>query len=54
MRRWPQEEPGVRTPLAESRRFCLRPGLGFPGDEFRLEQARRIYSAGLQFANSAE
>src|SRR5262245_36162251 len=34
--------------------FCLRPGLGFPGDDFRLEQARRIYSAGLQFGNQIQ
>jgi hypothetical protein len=34
--------------------FCLRPGLGFPGDDFRLEQARRVYSAGLQFANQVQ
>ena len=26
--------------------FCLRPGFGFPGDDFRIEQARRIYAAG--------
>ena len=25
--------------------FCLRPGFGYPGDDFRIEQARRIYSA---------
>ena len=24
--------------------FCLRPGFGYPGDDFRIEQARRIYS----------
>ena len=34
--------------------FCLRPGLGFPGDDFRLEQARRVYSAGLTFANQVQ
>ncbi|MDQ2924141.1 MAG: molecular chaperone DnaK, partial [Acidobacteriota bacterium] len=34
--------------------FCLRPGFGFPGDDYRLEQARRIYAAGLQFANQIE
>lgn len=34
--------------------FCLRPGFGFPGDPFRIEQARRIYSAGLQFGNQAQ
>src|SRR5579862_4263105 len=30
--------------------FCLRPGFGFPGDDFRIEQARRVYAAGLTFA----
>ena len=34
--------------------FCLRPGFGFPGDDYRLEQARRIYASGLQFANQIE
>jgi molecular chaperone DnaK (HSP70) len=34
--------------------FCLRPGFGFPGDDYRIEQARRIYAHGLQFANSVQ
>ncbi|HYP12279.1 MAG TPA: molecular chaperone DnaK, partial [Bryobacteraceae bacterium] len=34
--------------------FCLRPGFGFPGDDFRIEQARRVYASGLRFANQAE
>jgi molecular chaperone DnaK (HSP70) len=34
--------------------FCLRPGFGFPGDEFRIEQARRIYSSGLTFPNQVQ
>jgi molecular chaperone DnaK (HSP70) len=34
--------------------FCLRPGFGFPGDDYRIEQARRIYAAGLQFANQIQ
>ena len=34
--------------------FCLRPGFGYMGDEFRLEQARRIYSGGPQFANQTQ
>jgi hypothetical protein len=34
--------------------FCLRPGFGFPGDDFRIEQARRIYASGLRFANHVE
>jgi hypothetical protein len=34
--------------------FCLRPGFGYPGDDFRIEQARRVYAAGLAFANRME
>ena len=34
--------------------FCLRPGFGFPADDFRIEQARRIYAAGLQFSNQVQ
>jgi molecular chaperone DnaK (HSP70) len=34
--------------------FCLRPGFGFPGDDFRIEQARRIYAGGLQYSNQVQ
>jgi molecular chaperone DnaK (HSP70) len=34
--------------------FCLRPGFGFPGDDFRIEQARRIYSAGPAYGNQVQ
>lgn len=34
--------------------LCLRPGFGFPGDEFRIEQARRIYAGGLTYSNQVE
>jgi molecular chaperone DnaK (HSP70) len=34
--------------------FCLRPGFGFPGDEYRIEQARRVYATGLLFANQVQ
>jgi len=34
--------------------FCLRPGFGFPGDDFRIEQARRIYAGGIQFGNQVQ
>ena len=34
--------------------FCLRPGFGFPGDDFRIEQARRVYAEGLRFANQVQ
>jgi hypothetical protein len=48
-----------RSPAHEARwlnlcGFCLRPGFGFPGDDFRVEQARRIYASGLQFANQVQ
>ena len=33
---------------------CLRPGFGFPGDDFRIEQARRVYAAGLTFGNQVQ
>ncbi|MEO8592417.1 MAG: Hsp70 family protein [Candidatus Solibacter sp.] len=34
--------------------FCLRPGFGYPGDDFRIEQARRIYAAGLTYSNQVQ
>ena len=34
--------------------FCLRPGFGYPGDDFRIEQARRIYASGLTFGNQVQ
>ncbi|MFN7937563.1 MAG: Hsp70 family protein [Bryobacteraceae bacterium] len=34
--------------------FCLRPGFGFPGDDLRIEQARRVYASGLQFSNQVQ
>ncbi|MBV9083320.1 MAG: Hsp70 family protein, partial [Acidobacteriaceae bacterium] len=34
--------------------FCLRPGFGFPGDDYRIEQARRVYARGITFANQVQ
>lgn len=34
--------------------LCLRPGFGYPGDEYRVEQARRIFAQGLAFSNAVE
>jgi molecular chaperone DnaK (HSP70) len=34
--------------------FCLRPGFGYPGDDFRVEQARRLFSAGLTYSNHVQ
>lgn len=34
--------------------FCMRPGFGYIGDEYRIEQVRRIYAAGPHFANQVQ
>src|SRR5664280_2619589 len=34
--------------------FCLRPGFGDLGDELRIEQARRVYAAGLTYGNQVQ
>jgi molecular chaperone DnaK (HSP70) len=34
--------------------FCLRPGFGYPGDDFRIEQARRVYSGGVTYGNQVQ
>ena len=34
--------------------FCLRPGFGYPGDDYRIEQARRVYASGLTFGNQVQ
>ena len=34
--------------------FCLRPGFGYPGDDFRIEQARRVYAAGVTYSNQVQ
>jgi len=34
--------------------FCLRPGFGFPGDDWRVEQARQLFRAGLTFGNKMQ
>ena len=34
--------------------LCLRPGFGFPGDEYRIEQARRLFAQGLAFPNQVQ
>lgn len=34
--------------------FCLRPGFGYVGDEYRIEQVRRIYASGPHFANQVQ
>jgi hypothetical protein len=34
--------------------LCLRPGFGYPGDDYRIEQARRIFAGGLVFENAVQ
>src|SRR5438067_2994269 len=34
--------------------FTLRPGFGYPGDDFRIEQARKLYAGGLTYKNQVQ
>jgi molecular chaperone DnaK (HSP70) len=34
--------------------FSLRPGFGAPGDDLRIEQARRVFAGGLVFGNQVQ
>src|ERR1700733_7984449 len=34
--------------------FCLRPGFGYLGDEYRIEQVRRMYAGGPQFGKQTQ
>lgn len=34
--------------------LCLRPGFGHPGDDYRIELARRVWAQGLAFENKVE
>jgi molecular chaperone DnaK (HSP70) len=34
--------------------FCLRPGFGYPGDDFRIEQVRKFYSGGITYGNQVQ
>ncbi|WP_026602104.1 Hsp70 family protein [Methylomonas sp. 11b] len=34
--------------------FCLRPGFGYPLDDWRVEQLWKLYSEGLQFVNEKQ
>lgn len=34
--------------------FCLRPGFGFPLDDWRVEQVWKVYSQGIQFVNESQ
>ena len=49
-----KKSPAFETRWLNLGGFCLRPGFGFPGDDWRIEQARRIYAAGLTYANQVQ
>jgi len=34
--------------------FCLRPGFGYPGDDFRIEQVRRLFGSGVTYGNQVQ
>ncbi|MGA2879356.1 MAG: Hsp70 family protein [Bryobacteraceae bacterium] len=49
-----RKSPAIEMRWLNLTGFMLRPGFGFPGDDFRIEQARRIYAGGIQFANQVQ
>jgi hypothetical protein len=49
-----KKSPAYETRWLNLAGFCLRPGFGYPGDDFRIEQARRIYSVGLTHGNQVQ
>ncbi|HEX5229249.1 MAG TPA: Hsp70 family protein [Bryobacteraceae bacterium] len=49
-----RKSPSVEMRWLNLTGFMLRPGFGFPGDDYRIEQARRIYAAGIQFSNQVQ
>jgi len=34
--------------------FCLRPGFGYPADDFRIEQVRRLFASGVTYGNQVQ
>ncbi|HUI77647.1 MAG TPA: Hsp70 family protein [Bryobacteraceae bacterium] len=34
--------------------FSLRPGFGYPGDDFRVEQVRRLFASGITYGNQVQ
>lgn len=49
-----RKSPGLESRWLNLTGFCLRPGFGFPGDDYRLELARRIYATGIIFSNQVQ
>jgi molecular chaperone DnaK (HSP70) len=49
-----KKSPAFETRWLNLGGFCMRPGFGFPGDDYRVEQFRRLYSAGLRFGNQVQ
>ena len=55
----PMSEGRKKNPAYEVRwlnlcGFCLRPGFGYPGDDFRIEQVRRLYAGGVTYGNQVQ
>jgi molecular chaperone DnaK (HSP70) len=49
-----KQSPAIEARWLNLCGFAMRPGFGFPGDDFRIEQLRRIYHPGLQYANQVQ
>jgi hypothetical protein len=45
---------GARTAVVQSGRFCLRPGFGYPLDDWRARQLWTLYEQGVQYGQEAQ
>jgi hypothetical protein len=49
-----RKSPGHEVRWLNLASLCLRPGFGHPGDDYRIELARRVWAQGLVFDNKPE
>ncbi len=49
-----KKSPAYETRWLNLCGFCLRPGFGYPGDDFRIEQARRLFASGVTYGNQVQ
>ncbi len=49
-----KRSPGHEVRWLNLTGLCLRPGFGAPGDDLRIEQARRVFASGLVFGNQTQ
>ena len=49
-----KKSPGLELRWLNLAGLCLRPGFGYPGDDYRVEHVRRIWLSGLVFENAVQ